>query len=158
MVSLSAIDDYLHGQRDNYTQAAIRLQRSGTIPPEDAAIMRLVHCFGMLIGNTDMHFGNVSFLFDADGRFRLTPIYDMLPMLYAPVSDQLVERQFAPATLPSDAMSAWHQAYQLAGNFWRRVAEDPHISEEFKAITRANERTIEELGVASLRAINVPEH
>jgi len=157
VVSLSAIHDYLHGQRDNYTNAASRLQRSGTIPPDDAAKMRLIHCFGMLIGNTDMHYGNVSFFLDADGRFRLTPIYDMLPMFYAPMSDQLVERKFAPATLATEAMSAWHQAYQLAGTFWRRVVEDPQISGGFKAITRANEQTIGELRAASLSAVNVPD-
>ncbi len=35
--------------------------------------------FGRLTANADMHLGNLSFHV-ADGRFRLAPTYDMLPM------------------------------------------------------------------------------
>ena len=61
LISLGAIDDHRFGNRDNYTSAAARFERAGMISSEDAETMRLIHCFGVLIGNTDMHFGNLSF-------------------------------------------------------------------------------------------------
>ena len=52
--------------------------------------VRILWWYGKLIGNTDMHLGNVSFRFRPDPRGRvqlnLAPAYDMLPMLYAPLS------------------------------------------------------------------------
>ena len=57
--------------------------------------MRLVSTFGSLVANTDRHFGNLAFFDQYDGRFSLAPIYDMLPMLYAPEHDQLAARNFA---------------------------------------------------------------
>ncbi len=41
--------------------------------------------FGMLIGNTDMHHGNLSFIISLHGRpYALAPAYDILPMGFAP--------------------------------------------------------------------------
>lgn len=154
VISLGAIDDHRFGNRDNYTSAAARLERAGMISGQDAETIRLIHCFGMLIGNTDMHFGNISFFPLPGDRYALAPIYDMLPMLYSPVNDQMAAREFVPAELPIQAMGVWGQAFTLAGEFWRRVAEHPDVSAGFKALIRGNEEKLRTLQRTSAQAID----
>jgi HipA-like C-terminal domain len=79
-----------------------RLARDRRIDAATLETVRLVDTFGSLIANTDRHFGNLAFFDHYDGRFRLAPVYDMLPMLYAPEHDQLAARSFAPPD-PSSA-------------------------------------------------------
>jgi len=52
--------------------------RRELIAPETLRSIRLRQVFGGLIGNTDMHFGNLAFWFDDALPFRLAPAYDML--------------------------------------------------------------------------------
>ena len=153
VISLGAIDDYRFGNRDNYTSAAARLERAGMISMQDGETLRLIHCFGILIGNTDMHFGNISFYTLPRDRYALAPVYDMLPMLYSPVNDHVAAREFVPAELPIQAMSVWGQAFSLAGEFWRRVTDHPDVSAEFKVLIRGNEEKVRQLKGSSARAI-----
>lgn len=99
-----------------------------------AQIERLWH-FGRLIGNTDMHEGNLAFR----PGLQLTPTYDMLPMMYAPQRGvELPPREFAP-TLPIPAeRDAWSIAHPAALAFWERAAADGRISQEFRAVCAAN--------------------
>jgi hypothetical protein len=82
-----------------------------------------------------MHFGNLVFFLDDTLPFRVTPAYDMLPMLWVPGSQgELIERQFAPPP-PLPAMTEpWREAAGWAENFWSRVAGDVRISPEFARI------------------------
>ncbi len=96
----------------------------------------------ILIGNTDMHFGNVSFFPRERGRFSLAPIYDMLPMCYAPLNDQVVDREFSPPALPVQAMECWDLVYRMAEDFWLRVTEQPNISDGFKVMVGGNRAKI----------------
>jgi len=70
-----------------WTKGALRLLERGLIDRDTAqASTRLWH-FGQLIGNTDMHDGNLSFrprVSAATSSLIPAPAYDMLPMLYAP--------------------------------------------------------------------------
>jgi serine/threonine protein kinase HipA of HipAB toxin-antitoxin module len=45
-----------------------------------------IDAFGQYIGNTGMHFGNLSFFVDdvIAPKIRLAPVYDMLPMMWRP--------------------------------------------------------------------------
>lgn len=142
LVSLAALDDHYFGNRDNYTSAAIRMEKARLIAAADAQALKTAHCFGILIGNTDMHFGNVSFFPKKTDRFSLAPIYDMLPMCYAPLNDQLVDREFSPPALPVQAMECWNPAYRLADEFWARVAEHPQISDAFKVMVSGNREKV----------------
>jgi len=154
VVSLGALDDYHFGRRDNYTAASVRLERAGLISAGDAETIRLVHTFGMLIANSDMHFGNISFFTHADGRLELTPVYDMLPMLYAPVNDQVLEREFVIASLPAQTMASWEPAFRAARRFWERVLAHPRISKGFKSRVRGNADKVARLYAASRASIN----
>ena len=125
-----------------WSEGAETLLERGLIASETRdAITRLWH-FGQLIGNTDMHDGNLSFVPGEPG-LQLAPVYDMLPMLYAPQRGvELPERQFA-ARLPLPAeRKLWHQAAQTAIDFWRRAANDSRVSESFRAICRLNEAIV----------------
>jgi hypothetical protein len=46
--------------------------------------MAQLHAFGRLIGNSDMHQGNLGFHLADQGPLPLAPVYDMLPMSLAP--------------------------------------------------------------------------
>jgi hypothetical protein len=98
-----------------------------------------------LIANTDKHFGNLAFYDSYDGRFRLTPVYDMLPMLFAPAHDQLIARIYTPADPTSDTLNVWGRARALAEEYWRLLANEPRISTEFRTICAACLQTLESL-------------
>jgi hypothetical protein len=107
--------------------------------------MRLVSTFGALIANTDRHFGNLAFYDRYDGRYTLAPVYDMLPMLFAPEHDQVTARVFVPPDPTSETLPAYGHARALAEGYWRRCAQDPRISNEFRAISAASEATLQAL-------------
>lgn len=91
---------------------------------------------GRLIGNTDMHFGNLSLWADepARERFSLAPLYDMLPMRWRP--DAFTGLQdytaFEPQRPPRGAVSI-----ALAQQFWRRLAEHGPVSEPLRSVAAA---------------------
>ena len=67
------------------------------ITAECEAQINLLEWFGRCIANIDMHFGNLSFFWskvEDTVSLNLAPIYDMLPMLYAPEKSEIVERMF----------------------------------------------------------------
>jgi hypothetical protein len=71
----------------------------------DALAVRLNRLVvNQLIANTDRHFGNLAFYDNYNGRFELAPVYDMLPMLFAPEHDQTVARIFQPPDPTSDTL------------------------------------------------------
>jgi hypothetical protein len=136
MVSLHAYDAEYVGRMDNWAATAERMQRQGLLRPSDADTLRLLEAFGRLIANTDRHYGNVSLLIDAQGSWALAPAYDQLPMLYAPVSDELVAREFDPVALQptADVLRAWARARQLALQFWTSAASEPMVSKGFREL------------------------
>lgn len=134
--SLLSIDGHLYGTLDNWIAAAGRLHRDRRINGRDMEAIRLVATFGSLIANTDRHFGNLAFYDRYDGRFTLAPIYDMLPMLFAPEHGQIVRREFSPPDPTSETFRAYAQARALAEEFWRLSARDERISEDFRNICR----------------------
>jgi len=108
------------------------------IDEPDAREMRFLSAFGSLIGNTDMHFGNISFLTEGYMSFRLAPAYDMLPMLYAPLQDEVPTREFAPPHPRPGHADQWLAALPVAQEFWQRLSRDHRASEEFRTIAGVN--------------------
>ncbi|MGH8239016.1 MAG: HipA domain-containing protein, partial [Steroidobacteraceae bacterium] len=125
-------------ERLGWAQAAAALLRRGIIDADDARELRWLSAFGSLIANTDMHLGNASFLYEGRLRFRLAPAYDMLPMLYAPLRDELSARNFTmPAPTPA-AADQWHVAVPAARDFWQTLGADARASGKFREIAAAN--------------------
>jgi hypothetical protein len=129
-----------------WTEGAARLLEHGLIDRDTTqAITRLWH-FGQLIGNTDMHDGNLSFRprkSAATSPLALAPAYDMLPMLYAPRRGvELPQVSFVPRLpLPAER-EAWRDAAAAAAQFWAQAADDAHVSVGFRTICADNLGTI----------------
>ncbi len=145
VTSLLAIDTGFYGDLDNWIASARRLHQERRINVQTLDEIRLISSFADLIANTDKHFGNLAFFDSYDGRFRLTPVYDMLPMLFAPAHDQLVARIYTPADPTSDTLNVWGRARSLAEEYWRSLASEARISEEFRSLSAACLRTLESL-------------
>ena len=122
-----------------HRKSANRMAARELLSPADAHTLRLLEAYGLLIANTDRHYGNISLLLNND-NWTLSPSYDMLPMLVAPVSGELVARDFAARPLlPTAAtLPEWDQAKTLAITFWRAAACDARVSDGFRAIASNN--------------------
>jgi hypothetical protein len=117
-----------------------RLLKEGIISATTFQQISLLWYFGKLIGNTDMHEGNLSFKpSQHKGVLELAPAYDMLPMLYAPVRGvEIPKRTFTPELpLPND-IGNWSIAAKAAELFWMTAANDKRISKEFRNSCRDN--------------------
>lgn len=136
VVSLLAIDAARYAQLDTWTACAQRLVRDELISWDAAEHIRFLDAFGALIGNTDRHFDNISVFDRYEGRFELAPVYDMLPMLFAPQNDQIVERTFERPAEKAAWLSAWKGARALAVTYWERISEDERISRSFRQLSR----------------------
>jgi hypothetical protein len=129
-----------------WTEGSHRLLERELIDRETAhAITRLWH-FGQLIANADMHDGNLSFRPRASAsgaRLNLAPVYDMLPMRYAPQRGvELATVDFSPRLpLPAER-EAWQQAATAASQFWAGAADDVRISADFRTICGHNLHTV----------------
>jgi hypothetical protein len=145
VTSLFAIDSALYGKLDNWTDAGRRLQADRRIDASTLAMIRLLATFGGLIANTDRHLGNLACFDRYDGRFELAPVYDMLPMLYAPEHDELPPRDFIAPTPSADSLREYGRARGLAEQYWAACASDARIGEDFRAIASGNLRTLQAL-------------
>ncbi|NTX54928.1 type II toxin-antitoxin system HipA family toxin YjjJ [Myxococcus sp. CA039A] len=132
LLSLGAITDEYIGPRDTWTQAASRMHEAQLVSEDDARRMRWLDTFGQLTGNTDRHFGNLSFFPEGPKRFRLAPVYDMLPMVFAPVGTNLVERTFTPRPPTASTVDIWSDAARLALSYWEKLSREPALSAPFR--------------------------
>ncbi|MBA4137079.1 MAG: transcriptional regulator [Opitutus sp.] len=137
IVTLGALEDALvDAMSAHWTEAAQLLERAEWIERGTARELRWLGCFGDLIANNDMHRSNASFWLD-DPPFRLTPAYDMLPMLFAPGSQgEITEREFRPRPPLPTVADVWPSAAAAADRFWQRVQEDARLSDSFRALAR----------------------
>lgn len=142
VTSLFAIDTRWYGALDHWLAAALRLQADGRVTASIVEEVRLLSTFGDLIANTDRHFGNIAFYDRYDGTFALAPVYDMLPMLYAPEHGQLIERAFTPSFPSAQTLTTYARASELAQMYWRRIASDERISTQFRTLGAANEEVV----------------
>jgi hypothetical protein len=143
--SLFAIDSALYGKLDNWIDAGKRLAADRRIDAATLDSIRLLATFGALIANTDRHLGNLACFDRYDGRFTLAPVYDMLPMLYAPEHDELPARTFVPPAPVADTLRQFGRARALAERYWSACADDARISADFRALAAANLRSLEAL-------------
>jgi hypothetical protein len=142
VTSLLSIDATQYGVLDNWIASAARLHRDRRIDAQTLESVRLIYTFGGLIANTDRHFGNIAMFDRYDGRFSLAPVYDMLPMLFAPQNDQIIARVFEPPDPAADTISVYRRARALAEQFWGRLSADARVSEEFRAIAATCANTL----------------
>jgi hypothetical protein len=139
--TLESLSAALLGAPLPWPRVAARLRERGLLPEADAAAIVRIHWFGRLIANTDMHDGNLAFR----PALTLAPVYDMLPMLYAPArGGELPERRYEPPLPLPEEMPAWRAAAEAAHAFWLRCAADERISPAFRETGARNGRLLAE--------------
>lgn len=118
---------------------AQRMLEHGWIARQVFDQISIIWLYGRLIGNNDMHLGNLAFR----PGLTLAPVYDMLPAMYGPLpGGEVPSRAFAPELpLPSEAQS-WIVAAGQAIEFWDTCAADTRISDEFRRLCAANGQSV----------------
>jgi hypothetical protein len=139
LYSLAALEaEFIGDATSPWPVLAGRLMQAGLITKEAADRACLLYAYGTLIGNTDMHHGNLSFMSDAGRPYALAPAYDMLPMGLAPRSGGGL-----PTDLPRAALRAavpngvWHQALSLALDWRANLDRDTRFSGDWPVCLRA---------------------
>lgn len=114
------------------------LHGANLLSTETVSAIHRIAWFGRLIANNDMHLGNLSFRPNG-GVLHLCPVYDMLPMAYAPLPGGEVPHPLfnPPLPMPRD-LASWLQACGAATRFWENVASDERISTPFRGIAEKN--------------------
>jgi hypothetical protein len=124
-------DAYVHWAAS--TEALARQRR---LPPLDARRAEALLHFGRLIGNSDMHSGNLGLFVApedlAKGRFTLAPVYDMLPMRWRPDAALGGAADYAP--FEPDTRSLASAARAPARVFWQRLAAHDHASRALRSV------------------------
>jgi hypothetical protein len=144
VVSLAALDDAFLGRRRSWSDSAQALATLGHVGAGDVETIRRAAAFGRVIANTDMHFGNLSFFHEPGGAFALAPLYDMLPMRYAPTAADPYPDTPMPAPTPAaDDLPHWPATLRLGCAFWQSVAAHPAITPAFATLAERNAAVIE---------------
>ncbi|MEN0616068.1 type II toxin-antitoxin system HipA family toxin YjjJ [Klebsiella indica] len=108
------------------------LIRQGHVHPDAASGTARLWAFGMLIGNTDMHHGNLSFISSHGRPYHLAPAYDILPMGFAPKSGGEIVNVLRPATLlETIGEEIWQEALALAEDFFALASGCRRFSTHF---------------------------
>ncbi len=147
LVSLRAVDAAFVGQGSaTWTKCAHKLKALKLISEEANRQIARLECFGQLIANTDMHFGNLSFFLGEAFPLQLAPGYDMLPMRFRPAtSGEVPAVEFQPKRPLPEQAAEWQQMQPLALEFWQSVAQDTRVSDAFQAIAAKSHRALKEL-------------
>ena len=143
LYSLMTIASEFVGYCETWVDAAEQLHDEQLIAQNDVDSLRWLSGFGTLIGNTDMHLGNISFIPGKTG-FNLAPVYDMTPMYYRPK---------AGGVLPQEALQAGPLAIKanngsiapVATRFWEAAQDDTRITNRFRSICQQNIGTMKAL-------------
>jgi hypothetical protein len=150
-LSLGVLDAQFLGRTGSWSSLADGLEEQELISPADADRIRFLYYFGEFIGNTDMHPWNLSFFRPPDLQarvFTLAPAYDMLPMTYAPVSGEIVERDDRTYCMRSGSgkdVDIQREALRCALLYWQNVAALNDISDSFKTIVARNLKNLQSI-------------
>lgn len=150
-VSLLALSSAFVGEATTtWAAAAEALLAQRWVDRDTATAMARLHAFGRLIGNSDMHQGNLGFHLVDRGPLPLAPVYDMLPMSLAPSRTGVLRTarplaQVAPERSGDLAHLQW--AAPLALDFWQRVAGSRLVrSAALRALAAENAGRVQAMG------------
>lgn len=147
LLSLDTADAALVGAASSdWTLLAARLAQGGWLDADGVRVVEQLWWFGRLIANTDMHTGNLSFR-PFGGRLLPAPVYDMLPMFFAPLpgGEVATARNFEPPLPPPQQTAAWAAGCAAALRFWALAAADSRLSSPFRAICAASGQRLQQV-------------
>lgn len=144
LFSLAALDaEFVGAGTGGWPIIARHLAVDGQIRQEAADHADLLWAFGILIGNTDMHSGNLSFVAEHGRPYDIAPAYDMTPMTFAPRSGGGLSDTISEATIhASVANETWQRAEELARAFLAQVMAATKFSHRFGPCIAALENHI----------------
>jgi hypothetical protein len=138
VLSLLALDAQFVGRLRSWSDSVQSLVDRKIVARSVLEEVRFLELFGKLIGNTDMHAANLSFLVAGERVLGLAPSYDMLPARYTPQAGHLYDAPLELDTpVPSDA-SVWDAASNAAIDFWRELTLARAVSADFRRIAAEN--------------------
>jgi HipA-like C-terminal domain len=132
VVAIDAIDrEWNSARRENWVMNAAAIRDKGLIDSDSVSTIARIFAFGQYIGNTDMHFGNLSFYVDdvVTPRICLAPVHDMLPMMWRP-DIHSSGLDLTPVRLQPQVAGhavAYAEALKWARIFWQRAAALPSL-------------------------------
>lgn len=130
LVTLESLDDGILGlgPTSTWNDTAKVLVKRALISEHDGLLLRARYWFGMMIGNTDMHRGNVSFLIGEHLPLELAPSYDMLPMVYRPTEQgTIVQRELPPVQPLAEDLEIVNSLRPAVSEFWRQCREHTYL-------------------------------
>lgn len=131
--SLEALGAEFVGSGNGHWPSIVRrLAAARQVRPEAVHGTGLLWAFGTLIGNTDMHNGNLSFIAGHGRPYALAPAYDMSCMGFRPTGSGRLQDALAAALICAEVShAAWREALALANDFLRRVKAEQRFSARF---------------------------
>jgi len=141
VVSLKALDDEFAGLATDWPKIAAVLVQSGKLSEAVYQQVQKLYAFGVLIGNGDMHPGNLSFFVDdvtkPNPAYTLTSVYDMLPMSLAPrPSGQIPDALPIPKIGINPPLEVWKEILPLAIRYWHQVAAHPGVADDVRQMAQ----------------------
>jgi len=134
-ISLRIIDAEFVGSLENWIVTAEKLFELGCLSKSSVEKIRIAHFFGQWIQNTDMHFGNLSLTL-GENQFEVLPLYDMLPMRFAPVRGEILNQSFKVPENTARSHGAWLESGELACQYWELIFTDSRLSKPFQAMAK----------------------
>ena len=143
VVAIDALhSEFVDAPRRNWIHTAEVLAEKKLITPAELSAVARIYSFGQFIGNTDMHFGNLSFFVDDIEKpvLVLAPVYDMLPMMWRPsvnTGELNVLPVATPVAIPSYVRER-AEAREWAFAFWRQAAMLDALDEPLRQACEAS--------------------
>lgn len=117
----------------SWSEAARQLHLENALSTDDVELLTLLDAFGAQIANTDRHLYNV-LLYPMDDGYVLAPVFDQLPMAYAPPVSGNLRMSAVDSPRPNvDTFDLWTEAQDLARGFWN-AASAQLLSDDMMAI------------------------
>jgi len=148
VVAAAAVHDaFVAAPRQHWVATCAALAAQKRLTQAHVDTVASSYLFGQAIGNTDMHFGNLSFFVDDVLQPTLvpTPVYDMLPMLWRPGvhSGELDAGPVQPQIQPAGYADLAIQVRAWAITYWERAASLPALSPALRAASGENARRLQ---------------
>lgn len=139
VVSIGSVHEaFVQGAYNSWSQSAYALADQRRLSEGDARKAARLLQFGRLIGNSDMHSGNLGLYVRGDdlegiikGQFSLAPVYDMLPMRWRP--DAAIGAPEYAAFSPQDQLADDNDR-DTAADFWSRLSVHESVSKELRQV------------------------
>lgn len=132
LFSVMALDAEFAGTAGNWPQVVRALARERVVEQRAIELTEVLWAFGVLIANTDMHGGNLSFMAEHGRPYQIAPAYDMTCMAFAPTTGgDLPVRDLQLSIDHQVAPSAWLRALPMATDFLERLQRSDALSNGF---------------------------